>query len=137
MNVSNLGPGFGSALVFAGLLGCSAADPEDPGRTSESTGASCPSNSTLTYEGWAVGFFESYCTGCHSSSRTSQSERRGAPIGANWDDLNAVREFAADIDAVAAAGPKATNRIMPPSAPTPTEQERRMLGEWLACGAPD
>jgi uncharacterized membrane protein len=137
MSDSISGPGLGIALLFAGLLGCSGADPEDPGRTSESTGASCPSNSTLTYEGWASGFFESYCTGCHSTTRTSQTERRGAPIGANWDDLDAIREFAADIDAVAASGPKATNRIMPPSAPAPSDEERRMLGEWLACGAPD
>jgi len=40
------------------------------------------------------------------------------------------------IDRSAAAGPKAVNTFMPQSGSVP-EAERRQLGEWLACGAPE
>lgn len=33
-------------------------------------------------------------------------------------------------------GPDNRNTAMPIGAPTPTEDERTRLGEWLACGAP-
>jgi uncharacterized membrane protein len=138
MNVSILRPGLGILCLLLGVLACSDADPAPPTHTAASTGASCPSGgSALTYGGWAEGFFTAYCVRCHSVTRTSQDERHGAPIGTNWDDIDAIRAFAEDIDSVAASGPKATNRIMPPSGDSPTDEERRMLGEWLACGAPE
>jgi hypothetical protein len=40
------------------------------------------------------------------------------------------------IDRSAAAGPKAVNTYMPDGSSVP-EAERRQLGEWLACGAPE
>ena len=39
------------------------------------------------------------------------------------------------IDEQAAAGPDAVNTEMPIGAPAPTQAERQLLGEWLACGA--
>ncbi len=47
-----------------------------------------------------------------------------------------IRDQLDDIDTIAAAGPDAVNTEMPPDTPAPTEEERRKLGEWLACGAP-
>jgi uncharacterized membrane protein len=124
------------ASVFLAVLGCSEADPASRGPASESTGSTCPNDSTLSYSGWAQGFFASYCTRCHSSELTSRTERHGATIGANWDDLEVIREYADEIDAQAAGGPKALNELMPPDGSSPTAAERRKLGEWLACGAP-
>lgn len=138
MKVSRLGQSSAVLGVFFGILACSEADPAEPRRSAaSSTGATCPTGSTITYENWALEFFESYCLRCHSETRTAQDERHGATLGANWDDLNSVRDFAQEIDAFAAAGPKAVNEMMPPSAPLPSTDERRRLGEWLACGAPE
>jgi hypothetical protein len=138
MKASRLGHSSAIVGVFLGVLACSEADPAEPRRLpSSSTGATCPSTSTITYEGWALPFFESYCLRCHSVTRTAQDDRHGATLGANWDDLNSVRDFADEIDAFAAAGPKGVNAEMPPSGPFPTTDERRKLGEWLACGAPE
>ena len=40
------------------------------------------------------------------------------------------------IDETTAAGPAATNTGMPPDKPSPTLEERKQLGEWIACGLP-
>jgi hypothetical protein len=136
MDASRLGRKLALAWLLCGISGCAGADPESSRPGSASTGSTCPSGSTLTYDTWAQTFFSGYCTRCHSVNRTTQDERHGATVGANWDDLTSIREFADEIDAYAAAGPSAVNTIMPPSAPQPPEDERRRLGEWLACGAP-
>jgi uncharacterized membrane protein len=125
--------------LLAGSLSAACADGEKDPPVEEapglSTGSTCPSSSTLTYENFGASFFESYCTRCHSEN-PSDGSRHGAPVGLNWDDLDTVREHAARIDRLAAMGPDATNTAMPPSAPRPTLGERNDLGEWLACGAP-
>jgi uncharacterized membrane protein len=99
------------------------------------TGATCPSGSTLTYESFGRALFDVYCQRCHASSVVG-SARLGAPSSITYDDATSIRDRAARIDEVAAAGPDAVNTFMPPSPPRPTEEERRRLGEWLACGAP-
>jgi len=110
-------------------------DPPDDPEPGPSTGSTCPSQQTLTFENFGVPFFETYCTRCHSSE-LSGSERHGAPAGYDWDDIEAVRAYADLIDKMAAAGPDAINTTMPPSSPRPTQTEREELGEWLECGAP-
>ncbi len=100
------------------------------------TNSVCPENSSLTYEDFAKPFFERYCLECHSE-KLQGSARHGAPSDHDFDTLDDV--FAsnlAHIDLVAAAGPDAINTDMPRGTRTPTEAERRRLGEWLACGAP-
>lgn len=89
------------------------------------SGATCPTNSTLTYSNFGQTFFARYCDRCHSG-RTSPA------LGS----LSAIRANSTAIDAQAAAGPSATNTSMPQGSPQPTDAERRQLGEWLACGAP-
>jgi cytochrome c5 len=123
------------AGVFLAACGSEPDDPpvqEDPG---PATGSVCPSDETLTYENFGMDFFESYCTRCHSEDLTG-SARHGAPIGFNWDDIDAVRENAERIDKMAAGGPVVVNTIMPPNDPRPSDEERQALGEWLVCGAP-
>ncbi len=92
---------------------------------------------TITYSGWGQAFFASYCTRCHSSTLTTSDDRNGATPHANWDDLPTIRSYTKEIDSFAAGGPNGINHIMPPSDPRPSDDERIMLGEFLACGAPD
>jgi hypothetical protein len=135
-----------SGLLWAALalgfntVGCSGDDssPSDPPSTL-ATGSKCPdpASPSVTYQGWARGFFESYCTRCHSSTLVTNSERQGATPHANWDDLPTIKAHISEIDAYAAGGPNGINRVMPPSDPRPSDDERVKLGEWLACGAPE
>ena len=77
----------------------------------------------------------SYCVRCHSTTLTGAA-RQGAPNDHNFDSVTLVREEMDHTDEAAAAGPDAVNTGMPIGSPAPTEAERRLLGEWLACGAP-
>jgi uncharacterized membrane protein len=99
------------------------------------TGAVCPDDSTLTWNSFGRQFFADYCTRCHSSELRG-AERQGAPNDHNFDTVQGVRAELDHTDESTAAGPDAVNTWMPLGAPTPTEDERRKLGEWLACGAP-
>ena len=103
-----------------------------PGATS----APCPDGSTLTYDTFGRDFLSTYCVRCHASGLTTVAERGGAPIGMDFDTAELAREHRAAIDSVAAAGPTRVNVYMPIGTPQPTDEERELLGEWLACGAP-
>ncbi len=96
------------------------------------TGATCPPGSTLTYESFGAPFMDDYCLRCHSAE-VDIRDRGGAPRDVNFDTLEEILQHAADIDRLAAAGPDSVNTLMPPSSPEPSEDERRQLGEWLAC----
>ncbi|MBI5499880.1 MAG: hypothetical protein HY907_06530 [Deltaproteobacteria bacterium] len=125
-------------------LGCSSpggGTPDDGGiedaAEPEATpsGATCADGSTLTYETFGLAFFDDYCQRCHASTVVG-AERLGAPSSITYDDVENIRARAVEIDENAAAGPLSVNTIMPPGPPRPAEEERRRLGEWLACGAP-
>ena len=87
----------------------------------DSTGSTCPTGSTLTYATFGQPFVAKYCLSCH---------RAGGPQNPTLSTLDQIRSNKDVIDRAAAAGPKAVNTYMP-------EAERRQLGEWLACGAPE
>lgn len=89
------------------------------------SGATCPTNSTLTYDNFGRQFFTSYCNSCHTTGTQP-----------TLNTLAQIRAQSTDIDSQAAAGANAVNVAMPESGAAPTEAERRQLGEWLACGAP-
>lgn len=99
------------------------------------TGSTCSEDSTLTYENFGEAFMGRYCARCHSSALKGAA-RQGAPDNRNYDSADGVRADLTVIDVNAAAGPAAVNTRMPQGTPSPTEEERRKLGEWLACGAP-
>lgn len=99
------------------LAGCG----EDEGTP---TGSSCPDNSTLTYETFGQAFMAANCVSCHAGAESP-----------NLTTQAAIQQNADLIDRLAAAGPKATNTLMPESTSVATD-ERTKLGEWLACGAP-
>lgn len=118
--------------LFAAVVVTVACQDEDEGTPS---GATCPENSTLTWDNFGKNFMENYCTRCHAVA-VKGSARMGAPSDHNFESAPLVRLELDHIDKAAAAGPDAINTSMPPGAPTPTEDERRQLGEWVACGAP-
>lgn len=107
------------ALVL--LANLAAACSSDSG---QATGSTCPVDSTLTYENFGQAFMTSYCLSCHTN--------REQPM---LTTLSAIQAHIDDIDRVAAAGPDATNTVMPEDGSVPAA-ERQKLGEWLACGAP-
>ena len=135
MKLRSLIAATGAACLVLGA--CSSDDHHDDGHEEhegEATGSTCPTDNPPTYEDFAKGFAESYCTRCHSSEKTGD-ERQGAPLDHDFDTEAGFLKHADHVDERAAAGPDAVNTLMPPSNPKPTEAERRKLGEWLACNA--
>ena len=107
-------------LVALAPLACGAG----PG---DATGSTCPSDSTLTYANFGQAFMQTNCLSCH---------RAGGPESPTLSTLAQVQSNIDIIDRSAAAGPKAVNTYMP-DGQSVAEAERRKLGEWLACGAPE
>jgi hypothetical protein len=99
------------------------------------SGATCPTPQTLTYDNFGRDFMDRFCRRCHGSNQTGAA-RQGAPLDHTFDSLDEIRPLRDHIDKHAAAGPNATNTDMPPNDPRPTLEQRKQLGEWLACGAP-
>lgn len=97
------------------------------------TGTACPPSSTLTWENFGEEFMTSYCTRCHSS-KLACGERNDAPLDHDFDSREGVLHVANHVDRYAAAGTDAVNELMPKNGVKPSEEERRKLGEWLACG---
>lgn len=125
-------------LALAALAACGSGGGDDEGDTvtGNPTQAVCPDGGTaLTYEDFGSAFMASYCQRCHSAE-VDGSARNGAPDDHNFDTQVECQALADHIDELAGSGPGATNVEMPPSQPRPTLAERRMLSEWLACGAP-
>ncbi|MBK8262519.1 MAG: hypothetical protein IPK80_14450 [Nannocystis sp.] len=90
----------------------------------------CPPDSLLTLENFGGPFLLDHCMSCHHSALPADM-RQDAPLGVDFDQLAAVRAQAPRIWARAAD----QNATMPPLGP-PAADQRALLGEWLACGAP-
>ena len=67
--------------LVLGLLAC------QTGEALDSVGADCP----LTWDGWADGFFTTYCRTCHSEE---SSERHEAPVGVDLESAEDVLDWA-------------------------------------------
>jgi uncharacterized membrane protein len=93
----------------------------------DATGSTCPTDSTLSYANFGQAFIKDHCLACHAAS---------GPESPKLDTLVQVRAASSDIDRSAAAGPNAVNTYMPDGGSV-AEADRRKLGEWLACGAPE
>jgi uncharacterized membrane protein len=104
---------------------------------SSTTGSTCPSSGAPTYDSFGRQFFATFCNGCHSHSA---GNRHGAPSDQVFDTEAEIRAHATDIDEVAAKGPNATNEDMPdmggPVRSAPSDQQRALLGKFLACERP-
>jgi hypothetical protein len=129
-------PEAAAVLVAVALGGCGGegapepntpAPPDAPETLAERT---CPEESPLTFEDFGGPFLYSWCTSCHSSGMP-EGQRQNAPVGVDFDSLEDARAWADRIWLRAADH----NITMPPVG-GPDTDERAMLGEWLACGAP-
>jgi hypothetical protein len=124
-----LGLLLGAGVGF-GLAGCSE-DPEGPEGPPPSD---CPPQSVLTFENFGEPFLMTWCTPCHSSHLADigdPNDRQDAPVGADFDTYDHYIDWDAKVYDRAAG----TNTQMPPAG-GPTEEERTMLAEWIACGSP-
>jgi hypothetical protein len=90
----------------------------------------CPEDSILTWENFGGPYVLSYCTTCHHSALPAD-ERQRAPVGVNLETVELMRSQA---DRVWVRGAD-QNATMPPVG-APSADDRALLGEWLACGAP-
>jgi len=79
----------------------------------------CPTDSTLTYASFGAAFLADNCLACHTSKERPALTTQGA-VQANKASINAVA---------------VTSSQLPQDASLAIE-ERKLLGEWLACGAP-
>lgn len=83
------------------------------------------------YSNLAQPFFETYCIGCHASTRVTPGDRQGAPPGRDWDQESIVRMHLPEIRSAVGE----TN-FMPFRAPFPTCDERARLVRWIDADAP-
>jgi mono/diheme cytochrome c family protein len=88
-----------------------------------------PGGTTLTYDNFGKPFLDGNCQTCHGAEAT---ERDGAPSGYDFGTHADAVRWRARIFARAAT----TNTSMPPGPDDPPAEERELLAEWLACGAP-
>jgi hypothetical protein len=99
---------------------------DDNGETIEDA---CLALGAPNYENFAQPFFLTYCTGCHSSRLTS-SMRQGAPVGIDFDRLDAIRNLGERILARTVDAP-----TMPPAG-GPSQSQREELRHFIECGSP-
>lgn len=111
------GRGAAVAVAVAVVVACS-----EPHRFED---ASCPPRgTTLTYEEFGAPFLGAYCqtAACHGA----------APNGITFATHDDVLRWGPRIYENAAG----RNTYMPPGPDGPPLEERELLAEWLACGAP-
>jgi hypothetical protein len=111
---------FVSACLVTTLGGCGS-------ESGEATGSTCPTDSTLTYANFGQAFIQTHCLACHGA---------GGPESPTLSTLVQIQAERSEIDRAAAAGPNAVNTFMPEDG-TVDLADRKKLGEWLACGAPE
>ena len=139
------GPLTAYALFLLSLLSCGTDHPvtqeEESPPTYEvpndkaiypATSSECENGTSLSWGSFGNGFFEKYCTSCHSSSLDS-SRRGGAPQSSNFDTYASILESRAKI--LVNVG-KIAGAKMPPSDIVPLD-ERKAIIEYLKCGAPE
>lgn len=83
-----------------------------------------------TWVTFAMDFFATHCTRCHSSTRVG-GDRNGAPVGFDWDIEATVRDHLDEIrNAVGVLN------FMPFLPPDPTCAERQRIVRWIDAAAP-
>lgn len=104
------------AMMSCLLAACAAGDTSTGLDTST---LSCPPESTLTYENFGQTVMADNCVSCHSGKESPR--------------LDSVEQIRANTNAIMLEAVETTN--MPDNSSMVLE-ERQLLGEWLACGAP-
>lgn len=85
--------------------------------------------SYLRYDNFGSPFIINWCRACHSADAPPDM-RQQAPADINLDSLSEIRRWSLQIRVTTGEGSS-----MPPAG-GPSAEERRMLVEWLGCGAP-
>ena len=123
------------SLALAALLAACGTDsapaehaPPDDNEPTPVDPSTCDT-SYLSYDNFGAPFVINWCRGCHSEA-VPLAMRQKAPADANFDTLPEVQMWG-DRIASKATG---TAPTMPPAG-GPSEEERALLAEWLACGA--
>jgi uncharacterized membrane protein len=105
--------------VMLGLVGCSGSGDA----SCSTTDASCPTT-TPSYATDVAPVIDTYCAGCHVSG--------GQESELPFTSLAQVQAHASEISR------EVSGCDMPPSdEDQPTDAERQLLLDWIACGAPD
>lgn len=126
-------------MILLGLLACDG-EPEETDTPGDSGSADtdtdtdtgdavevdiCEDAPVATWENFGQGFMTENCQSCHASTA---SNRRGAPIGATFDDLESTLVWTDRILARATGD----NISMPPQGGV-GEDDRYLLEVWLTC----
>ncbi len=85
-------------------------------------------SSQLTYNNFGASFILNWCRDCHSAE-LPPAMRQDAPTDINFDTLDEIRAWSQRISLTAG-----TATTMPPAG-GPSADERKLLVEWLRCGA--
>lgn len=109
-------------MLLVWLAACGGA-PDTGGATVDD--AACDSAPEVTWDGWTDGFFLTYCRACHSATTP---DRRGAPVGTDFDTEAQVR---AQADAIRRA--VLEDATMPVGGGV-YEDDQALLGVFLDCG---
>lgn len=115
------------ALAAVVVVACRSGD--DGGDRGASPAESALCGAGATYENFAGPFFLSWCTGCHSSD-LGEGERQSAPLGVDFDTRAGVEAHSARVLQRAVL-----DRNMPPAG-GPSDAERDLLKDWIACRMP-
>lgn len=117
------------AMLFsAGLLGCGAGKAAETGNTAAAATTAETADACLpTWDGWADGFFSTWCRSCHSETAP---DRRGAPVGT---DLDTEAQAIALLDRIRTR--VVDEGTMPMGGGVPAD-EMQILEAWLSCVEP-
>lgn len=116
-----------AALLSLWAVGCGAKAPADTG-VSMATTSTTTSTCLPTWDGWADGFFATWCRSCHSATAP---DRHGAPDGTDLDTEAQALALADRIHArVVVEG------TMPLGGGV-VEDDLTLLDAWLACARPE
>lgn len=118
-----------SVLVAALAVAACGTDAVPTGDDDDPVPVDTCEDSVLDFGNFGEPFVASWCRGCHSSELPT-AMRQDAPAGVDFDDHAMTTQWAERI-LLRATGDQPT---MPPAG-GPSEAERALLVEWLACGA--
>ena len=112
---------------MVGLAGCGAPKEADSAPAAVADTGSSAADCLPTWDGWADGFFTTWCRSCHSADAP---DRRGAPEGT---DIDSEAQAIALRDRIRAR--VVEQGTMPMGGGVP-EDEMRILEAWLSCVEP-